>query len=77
MDTVWNDFEEVFQELSCRPPVGILDQLSDRELAGAIHCHEEIALALCVLHFSDIHVEKTDRVVLEPLSFRLIDLDVR
>jgi hypothetical protein len=28
------------------------------------------------MHFRDIHVEKTDRVVLEPLTFRLIALDV-
>ena len=38
VDPVWNDFEEVFQKLPSGPPVGLLDQLSDGELAGAVDC---------------------------------------
>jgi hypothetical protein len=32
----------VFQELPSRPPVSLVDELSDRELAGAVDADEQV-----------------------------------
>lgn len=44
-------------EFPRHPPVGLPDRLSDRELARAVDCHEEIERALCGLDFGDVHVK--------------------
>ncbi len=77
VDPVRNGFEQVLQKLPSGPPVGLLDQLSDGELAGAVDCHEEIELTFSGLHFGNIHVEEPDRVALEALTLGLVALDVR
>ncbi|PZX12186.1 hypothetical protein LX81_03726 [Palleronia aestuarii] len=49
--------QQVLQELPGGAPVGLLNELGDRELAGSVDAHEEIELALGGLHFGDIDVE--------------------
>ena len=44
---------------------GLVDELSDRELGGAVDGDEEIELALRGLHFGDVDVEEADRIGLE------------
>ena len=72
MDAVRHGFQQVFQELPRGSPVSLVDQLGDRELAGAIDADEQIELTLGRLHFGDIHVEEADRIALEALSLRLV-----
>jgi hypothetical protein len=43
----------------------LVDELSDRELGGAVDRDEEIELALRRLHFGDVDVEEADRIGLE------------
>ncbi len=38
-------FEHMLEELPCRPPIGLLDELGDGELAGSVDAHEEVELA--------------------------------
>jgi hypothetical protein len=54
----------------------LVDQLGDRELAGAVDANEQVQLALGGLHLGDIDVVEADRVALEALPLRLIALDV-
>ena len=45
--------------------IGLMDELSDRELGSSIDGGEEIKLALRGLHFGDVDVEEADRIGLE------------
>ena len=45
--------------------IGLVDELSDRELGSSIDGDEEIELALRGLHFGDVDVEEADRIGLE------------
>ena len=47
--------------------IGLVDELSDRELGSSINGDEEIELALRGLHFGDVDVEEADRIGLELL----------
>lgn len=40
-DPVWQQLKEMLQELPCRPPVGLVDEPGDRELAHTVDCYEE------------------------------------
>jgi len=60
-----------------RSPIGLVDQLGDRELAGAVDADEQVKLAFGGLHLSDIDVKEADRIALEALALRLVTLDVR
>lgn len=77
MDAIGHGFQQVFQELPRRSSVSLVDQLGDRELAGAVDADEQVELAFGGLHLRDIHVEETDWVTLEALAPGLIALDVR
>ena len=77
MDAVRHGCQQVFEELSRGSPVSLVDQLGDRELAGAVDADEQIQLAFGGLHLSDIDVEEADRVALEALPLWLVALDVR
>ena len=61
VDAVRHGFEEVLQELPGCPSVSLVDQLSDRELAGAVDANEQVKLAFGSLNLGDIDVEETDR----------------
>jgi len=76
VDAVGHGCQQVFQELPRCPAISLVDQLGDRELAGAIDADEQVQFAFGVLHLSDIHVKEADRVALEALPLRLIALDV-
>ena len=70
MDTVSNGFRQKFEELSSRPPVSLVNELGDGELA------EQVELAFRSLNLGDIDVEEADRVALEALSLWLVALDI-
>ena len=76
VDAVRHGFQQVFEELPRCPPVGFVEQLSDRKLAGAVNADEQVELAFGSLHLGDIDVEEADRIALEALSLRLVALDV-
>ena len=77
VDAVGYGFEQMLEELPGRSPVSPVDQLSDRELAGAIDAHEQVELAFGGLHLGDIDVEEADRVTLEELPLGFVALNVR
>ena len=84
MDAVGHGIQQVFEELPRCPPVSLVDQLGDRELARAIDADEQVQLALTSgrlrpggLHLGDVDVEEADRVALKALPLRLVALDVR
>jgi hypothetical protein len=77
VDAVRYGLQQVFEELPRRPPVSLVDQLCDRELARAVDGHEQVKLALGGLHLGNIHVEEADRIALEALSLRLVALNIR
>jgi hypothetical protein len=58
VDAVRHRFQQVLQELPRRPPVSLIDQLGDRELAGAVDADEQAKLTLSGLHLGDVHVEE-------------------
>jgi hypothetical protein len=67
----------MFQELPGCPPVGLLDQLGNRKLAGPVDGNEEIELALCGLNLCDVQVKEPDRVALEALTLGFVAFDIR
>ena len=77
VDAIGYGLQQMFEELPRRSSIGLVDQLGNRELAGAVDADEEVELAFGSLHLSNIHVEEADRVALEALSLRLVPLDVR
>ncbi len=54
MDQIRHGLEHVLQELPRRAPVGLLDELGDRKLAGAVDAHEEVELAFSSLYLGDV-----------------------
>ena len=42
VDAVGYGFQQVFEELPRRPPVSLVDQLGDGELAGAVDANEQV-----------------------------------
>ncbi len=54
MDQIRYGLEHVLQELPRRAPVGLLDELGDRKLAGAVNAHEEVELAFSSLYLGDV-----------------------
>ena len=77
MGAVRHGLQQVFEELPCCPAISLVDQLSDRELAGTVDGHEQVEFALGGLHVGDVDVEEADRVTFEALRLRLVALDVR
>ena len=77
MDLTRHRIEHVLQELPCRLPVGLVDQLGDRELAGPIDADKEVELAFGGLKLCDVDMEEADGVALELLTFRLVPFDIR
>jgi hypothetical protein len=45
--------------------IGLVNELSDRELGGAVDRDEEIELALRGVHFGEVDLEEADRTGLE------------
>ncbi len=54
MDQIRHGLEHVLQELPSRLPVGLLDELGDGKLAGAVDAHEEVELAFSSLYLGDV-----------------------
>jgi transposase len=77
VDAVGYGFEQMLEELPGRSPVSLVDQLGDRELAGAVDADEQVELAFGGLHLGDVDVEEADRVTLEELPLGFVALDVR
>ncbi len=77
VDAVGNHFQQVLQKLPRRSPVGLLNQLGDRVLAGSVDGNEEIELTLGGLHFGDVHVKEPDGVALEALTLGFVSFDIR
>lgn len=59
VDLSGNDLQQMLQELPCRPPVRLFNELGERELARSVECHEETGLAFGYLH----SISKTGSVV--------------
>lgn len=76
VDLVGYGFQQMAQELPCRSPADFVDQLCDREFAGAVDGDEQLELALSDLHLGDIDVEEADGRALEPLPLWLVAFDV-
>ena len=76
VDVVGHCFQEVFQELPRCSSIGFVDELGDRELAGAVDADEQVELAFGSLHLGDIDVEEADGIALEALALRLVAFDV-
>lgn len=77
MDAVGYGFQRVLEELPSRSPVSLVDQLGDRELAGAVDADEQVQFAFGGLHLGNIDVEEANWLALEALALRLVALDVR
>ena len=77
MYPVRHGLQQVFEELPCCAPIGLVDQLGDCELAGAVYADEQIELSFGSLHLGDIDVEETNRITLEALTLGLVALDIR
>ena len=76
MDLVGHGFEQVLKEFPGCFSVGLLDELSDRKLAGAVDADEQVELAFGSLHLGNIDVEEPDWIAFEALTFGLVALDV-
>ena len=68
VDAIRHGLQQVFQGLPCRPTIGLVDQLRDREFAGAVDADEQVEFAFGGLHLGDIDVEEADRIALEALA---------
>jgi len=66
----------MFEGLSHRSPVSLVDKLDGREFARAIDADEQGEPAFGDLNHGYIHVKEADQVALETLSLRLVALDV-
>lgn len=77
VNAIGHGFQQVFEELPRRPPISLVDQLGDGELAGAVDADEQVELAFGSLHLSDIDVKEADRVAHEALSLRRVAFNVR
>ena len=77
LDAAGHGFQQVFEELPSRPPVSLVDQLGDRELAGAVDADEQVQFAFGGLHLGDIDVKEADGITLEALALRFVALDIR
>jgi hypothetical protein len=58
LDSIRRGGDEDLQEGASGLRIGFVDELSDRELGGAVDCDEEIEFALRGLHFGDVDVEE-------------------
>jgi hypothetical protein len=76
VDAVRHGLQQVFEELPYCPAISLVDQLRDREFAGAIDADEQVELAFGGLYLRGIDVEEANRVALEALSLRPVALDV-
>ena len=76
VDAIGHGFQQMFEKLPGRSPVCLLDELSDRELAGAVDADEQVELAFGSLHLGNIDVEEPDWIAFEALTFGLVALDV-
>lgn len=77
VDAVGYGFQQVLEELPSCSPVSLVDQLGDRELAGAVDANEQVQFAFGGLHVGDIDVKEANRVALEALTLRFFALDIR
>ena len=66
MDLVGDGSDEVAKEVAGDPARGLLVQLGEGELGGAVDGDEEVELALLGSDLGDVDVEEADRVALEP-----------
>jgi len=67
VDLVRHGLQQLFEELPGGSSVGLVNQLGDSELAGAINGDEQIEPALGRLQLGDINMKEADRVTLETL----------
>jgi len=72
-DPVVHSFQQVFEELPRRSPIGHVDQLSDRELAGAVDADEQVQLAFSGPRLSIVYTASTDAVFIDLTASAFID----
>lgn len=60
VDPVRHGFQQVFQELPRRPPDSLVDQLDDRQLAGAVDAYEQVELPSALLRYP-FGISRSDR----------------
>ena len=71
MDPVRHGFRQEFKHFSSSWPVGLVDRLSNYEVARAIDVVGPVETAFGSLNLGDIHMEEASRVALEALAGRL------
>lgn len=77
MDAVTHGFRQMVEKLPRRPPLSLVDQLSDSRRAGAVDADEQVKFAFGGLHLVDGDVEEADGIAFEALSLQLVALDIR
>ena len=71
MDPVRQLLKGVFDELGCLFPLCFMIQPGIDELRGSVNRNEKVCLALSSMDLADIHVQVTDRILLEGRGLRL------
>jgi|GEM_PF-1920741 len=77
MNPIRDYAQKIFEELPGRSSIGFVHKLRHSKLTCAVYGDEKINLSFDRLDFSNIDMEKTDRIALEVLPFRLAPFDIR
>src|SRR5690606_11166304 len=77
VDLVGHGGSESSEEIAGYSPGGLLVQLDERELAGAINGHQQVEAALLGADLGDVDVEVAERIALELAPVGCVALDLR
>lgn len=77
MNPIRDDAQKIFEKLPGRSSIGFVHKLHHSKRACAVYGDEKIKLSFDRLDFSNIAMEKTNRIALEVLPFRLVPFDIR
>ncbi len=72
MDLVGHGIDEIIEESACCHGIGLLHQLSEGKLRGAIDGYEKVELAFFGSHFGNVNVKEADRIEPELLLRGLV-----
>ena len=77
VDPIRHRCDQIAQELGCGQLSRLRNQLRESELGCSVNGHEEIELAFCGAHLSQIDVEVPDRIAFETLLAWFVSIDIR